>query len=263
MGAIGYLNGMVMAGTTTVIHMRFDPVKYVEDAVRVRRHRHRRGAPGLRGAAAGARVRRPDWSRVRGVSSGAAPLPVALIERLKALLPNAVIGEGYGLTEVTMQATGNPSFRSGTRKPGTVGVPVFDTEISIRPLGGGDAAARRRARRGLHPRPAGDARLRPPPGGHRRVDRRRRLVPLRRRRHPRRGRLPVDRRPHQGHAALQGLQRVPARAGGDPVRRARGGRRRGGRPARRGGRGAAGRLRRPQGRRRRRRADRRARSWPR
>ena len=49
-----------------------------------------------------------------------------------------MIGEGYGLTEVTMQATGNPSFRSGTRKPGTVGVPVFDTEISIRPLGGGD-----------------------------------------------------------------------------------------------------------------------------
>ena len=37
-----------------------------------------------------------------------------------------------------MQATGNPSFRSGTRKAGTVGVPVFDTEISIRPLGGGD-----------------------------------------------------------------------------------------------------------------------------
>src|SRR3954452_10483742 len=34
MGAIGYLNGMVMGGTTTVIHMRFDPVKYVEDAVK-------------------------------------------------------------------------------------------------------------------------------------------------------------------------------------------------------------------------------------
>jgi long-chain acyl-CoA synthetase len=79
-----------------------------------------------------------DLSSVRGVSSGAAPLPTPLIERLQALLPGAVIGEGYGLTEVTMQATGNPSFRSGTRKPGTVGVPVFDTEVTIRPLGGGD-----------------------------------------------------------------------------------------------------------------------------
>jgi long-chain acyl-CoA synthetase len=37
-----------------------------------------------------------------------------------------------------MIATGNPAFRSGTRKPGTVGVPVFDTEITIRPIGGGD-----------------------------------------------------------------------------------------------------------------------------
>jgi long-chain acyl-CoA synthetase len=36
-----------------------------------------------------------------------------------------------------MQATGNPVYRSGTRKAGTVGVPIFDTEISIQPLGGG------------------------------------------------------------------------------------------------------------------------------
>ncbi|MGZ8750320.1 MAG: class I adenylate-forming enzyme family protein [Pseudonocardia sp.] len=138
MGAIGYLNGMVLAGTTTVIHMRFDPVKYVEDAVK-----HRvtgiGGAPPVFVALLQVPgIDQVDLSSVRGVASGAAPLPVSLIERLTALLPNAVIGEGYGLTEVTMQATGNPSFRSGTRKPGTVGLPVFDTEISIRPLGGGD-----------------------------------------------------------------------------------------------------------------------------
>jgi long-chain acyl-CoA synthetase len=78
-----------------------------------------------------------DLSSVRGISSGAAPLPVPLIEKLRRLFPDAPIGEGYGLTEVTMMATGNPSFRSGTRKPGTVGVPIFDTEISIQPLGGG------------------------------------------------------------------------------------------------------------------------------
>src|SRR5205823_5857218 len=36
MGAIGYLNGMVLSGTTVVIHDRFDPAKYVEDAVRHR-----------------------------------------------------------------------------------------------------------------------------------------------------------------------------------------------------------------------------------
>ena len=139
MGVIGYLNGLVMAGTTAVVHMRFDPVRYLEDAVR-----HRVTAIGGAPPVFVALLQVPgiddaDLSQVRGVSSGAAPLPVSLIERLKGLLPDAVIGEGYGLTEVTMQATGNPAFRSGTRKAGTVGVPVFDTEISIRPLGGGEA----------------------------------------------------------------------------------------------------------------------------
>ena len=138
MGAIGYLNGMVMGGTTTVIHMRFDPVKYVEDAVRYDVTAIGGAPPVFVALLQVPGFADHDWSRVRGVSSGAAPLPVTLIEKLQSVLPNAVIGEGYGLTEVTMQATGNPSFRSGTRKAGTVGVPVFDTEISIRPLGGGD-----------------------------------------------------------------------------------------------------------------------------
>jgi long-chain acyl-CoA synthetase len=139
MGAIGYLNGMVMGGTTTVIHMRFDPVKYVEDAVKHKVTSIGGAPPVFVALLQVPGIEDADLSSVRGVSSGAAPLPVSLIERLKTLLPNAIIGEGYGLTEVTMQATGNPSFLSGTRKAGTVGVPVFDTEISIRPLGGGDA----------------------------------------------------------------------------------------------------------------------------
>jgi long-chain acyl-CoA synthetase len=138
MGAIGYLNGMVMGGTTTVIHMRFDPVKYVEDAVRYDVTAIGGAPPVFVALLQVPGFADHDWSRLRGVSSGAAPLPVTLIERMQALFPNALIGEGYGLTEVTMQATGNPSFRSGTRKAGSVGVPVFDTEISIRPLGGGD-----------------------------------------------------------------------------------------------------------------------------
>ncbi|TFV52843.1 class I adenylate-forming enzyme family protein [Blastococcus sp. TF02A-35] len=138
MGAIGYLNGMVMGGTTTIIHMRFDPVKYVEDAQRYRVTSIGGAPPVFVALLQVPGFAEADWSNVRGVSSGAAPLPVSLIERLQQVLPNATIGEGYGLTEVTMMATANPSFRSGTRKAGSVGVPVFDTEITIRPLGGGD-----------------------------------------------------------------------------------------------------------------------------
>ncbi|MET0763682.1 MAG: class I adenylate-forming enzyme family protein [Blastococcus sp.] len=137
MGAIGYLNGMVMGGTMTVIHMRFDPVKYVEDAVRYQVTAIGGAPPVFVALLQVPGIDAADLSHVRGISSGAAPLPVSLIERLKQLLPGAVIGEGYGLTEVTMQATGNPTFQSGTRKAGTVGVPLFDTEISIQPLGGG------------------------------------------------------------------------------------------------------------------------------
>ena len=137
MGVIGYLNGTVMGGTTTVIHMRFDPVRYVEDAVRYRVTTIGGAPPVFVALLQVPGIDEADLSSVRNVSSGAAPLPVPLIRRLQALLPDAVIGEGYGLTEVTMQATGNPVFRSGTRKAGTVGVPIFDTEISIQPLGGG------------------------------------------------------------------------------------------------------------------------------
>jgi long-chain acyl-CoA synthetase len=138
MGAIGYLSGMVMAGTTTVIHMRFDPATYVADMVKYDVTAIGGAPPVFVALLQVPAIMDADLSRIRGVSSGAAPLPVTLIEKMSALMPHATIGEGYGLTEVTMQATGAPSFRSGTRKPGTVGVPVFDTEISIRPLGGGD-----------------------------------------------------------------------------------------------------------------------------
>jgi long-chain acyl-CoA synthetase len=139
MGVIGYLNGQVMSGATVVLHDRFDPVGYVRDAVRHRVTTIGGAPPVFVALLQVPGIAEADLSSVRGVSSGAAPLPVPLIERLRQLLPGAVIGEGYGLTEVTMQATGNPSHASGLRKPGTVGVPLPDTEISIRPLGGGDA----------------------------------------------------------------------------------------------------------------------------
>jgi long-chain acyl-CoA synthetase len=58
-------------------------------------------------------------------------MPVEMINRMRTLAPDAVVAEGYGLTEVTMGVTSGPIHRSGLRKPGTVGVPVFDTEVRI------------------------------------------------------------------------------------------------------------------------------------
>jgi long-chain acyl-CoA synthetase len=136
MGAIGYLNVPVMNGTTVVLHDRFDPAAYLADAARHRVTTIGGAPPVFVALLQVPGIESADLSSVRTIASGAAPLPVPLIEKLTALLPGVVVGEGYGLTEVTMIATGNPAFVSGTRKPGTVGVPVFDTEISIQPLGG-------------------------------------------------------------------------------------------------------------------------------
>ena len=255
MGAIGYLNGLVMGGTTTVIHMRFDPVAYVEDAVATRsppsaaprrcswRSCRCPASPTTTGRTCAGSPAAPPRCRCRSSSE----LQQAAQRRHRGGL-RADRGDhaGHRQPELPLgHAEGGHGRRPGVRHR--------DHDPAARRR---RPAARRRAGRGLHPGPAGDARLRPPARGHRGVDRRRRLVPHRRRRRARRGRLPVDRRPDQGHAALQGLQRLPARAGGDPVRRPRGGRRRGRRAARRGGRRAARRLRRPHGRRRRRRPDR-------
>lgn len=131
MGVIGYLNVPVLTGYTCVIHQRFEPGAYLAAAERF-------GATVIGGAPPVfvALLRHPDaatrdLSTVLGISSGAAPLPVAVIEALRTRFPDAVIGEGYGLTEVTMVATMNPSWRSGVRKVGTVGVPAQDTHVRL------------------------------------------------------------------------------------------------------------------------------------
>ncbi|GJF05571.1 class I adenylate-forming enzyme family protein [Pseudonocardia sp. D17] len=132
MGTIGGLNVPVLSGTTMVLHERFEPAAYLADVERF-------GATTLSGAPPlyAALLRHPDLatrdlSSVRGLSSGAAPLPLEVIQGLRRRLgEDVVIAEGYGLTEVTMGATIGPSARSAVRKPGTVGLPVPDTEIAI------------------------------------------------------------------------------------------------------------------------------------
>src|SRR5690606_19268514 len=129
MGTVGYMNNPFLSGTTLILHQRFDPGLYLQDAEKYK-------VTGLGGAPPiyVALVRHPDFekrdlSSVNGISSGAAPLPVELINLLKKRFPGVIVNEGYGLTEVTMGASLNPSFKSGVRKDGSVGIPVFDTEI--------------------------------------------------------------------------------------------------------------------------------------
>lgn len=61
----------------------------------------------------------PDLSRLRYVTNAAAPMPVAHIERLRALLPHVDIYSMYGLTECTRAAYLEPSLIDA--KPASVG----------------------------------------------------------------------------------------------------------------------------------------------
>lgn len=136
MGTVGYLNNPFLSGSTLILHQRFDPGLYLQDAEKY-------GVTSMGGAPPifVALVRHPDFEKrdltsVQTINSGAAPLPVELINILKKRFPEAIINEAYGLTEVTMGVLSNPSFVSGTRKAGSVGIPVFDTEVKICPLDG-------------------------------------------------------------------------------------------------------------------------------
>jgi long-chain acyl-CoA synthetase len=69
-----------------------------------------------------------DLSTVRFAISGAMSLPVATVRRWEETTGGLLV-EGYGMTESSPVALGNPMGR--TRRPGTVGVPFPSTEIRV------------------------------------------------------------------------------------------------------------------------------------
>ena len=80
------------------------------------------------GLLAEADFRKLDFAEMKGFFSGAAPLAADTIKDLKDLT-GATMCEVYGSTETTAMVSITPW--GGRIKPGTVGVPVADTEIKI------------------------------------------------------------------------------------------------------------------------------------
>jgi long-chain acyl-CoA synthetase len=72
--------------------------------------------------------RRADLSSIRFAISGAMSLPVATVARWEKQTGGLLV-EGYGMTESSPVALGNPI--GPTRRPGTVGVPFPSTEIRV------------------------------------------------------------------------------------------------------------------------------------
>jgi long-chain acyl-CoA synthetase len=73
-------------------------------------------------------VTRYDISSIRYCVSGSAPIPVEVMENFRRLT-NAVIIEGYGLTEASPVTHLNPL--RGKRKIGSIGLPFPDTDAMI------------------------------------------------------------------------------------------------------------------------------------
>ncbi len=72
--------------------------------------------------------RKLDLTFIKGFFSAAAPLAPETLRDLKDLT-GATMSEIYGMTEVSPAATITPS--SGTIKPGTVGIPIADTDVKV------------------------------------------------------------------------------------------------------------------------------------
>lgn len=74
----------------------------------------------------------PDFP-LRICISGAAPLPMQILKEFEAKFGIPLI-EGYGLSEASPVVTKNPL--QGLRKPGSVGLPVANVEVSVQDEGG-------------------------------------------------------------------------------------------------------------------------------
>ncbi len=131
MGVNAYLNCPVLMGNTIVLHPRVEMASYLADLAKYK-VTVCGGAPQLLIAMLShPDIENADLSHIRVIGCGAAPLPVDVLERLQRLMPHAIVLEGYGLTEATVGVTASPGDRSGLRKPGSVGIPFFDTDIKI------------------------------------------------------------------------------------------------------------------------------------
>ena len=126
---------LLMCGVTQVLSGRFDPARALKE---IEQHRvsYITGTPAMWHALAiHPDVASRDLSSVRAVSCGAAPVDPGTLDNLRRAFPGARVAEEYGLTEATCVVTAVPLVADVEYRLGSVGLPVFDTEIEIRAQG--------------------------------------------------------------------------------------------------------------------------------
>jgi long-chain acyl-CoA synthetase len=75
-------------------------------------------------------IKKYDLSTVRACMSGAAPLPVEVQKKFEQLTGGRLV-EGYGLTESSPVSHVNPLDDPKKNRPGSIGIPVPDTDAKI------------------------------------------------------------------------------------------------------------------------------------
>lgn len=73
-------------------------------------------------------IEKIDISSIKGCFSGSAPLPIEVLERFETLT-GGIITEGFGMTESSPVTHANPLH--GLRKPGSIGIPLPNTDAKI------------------------------------------------------------------------------------------------------------------------------------
>ncbi|MBX3436086.1 MAG: long-chain fatty acid--CoA ligase [Planctomycetaceae bacterium] len=120
--------GMAL-GATLVMHHRFRPASVVR-LIETHRPTMMLAVPAML-AAINSKVLRTehhDMSSIKAIMSGGAPLPAAVAQEFHEH-SGAVIVEGYGLSEASPVTHAGPL--DGTAVPGTIGLPIPDTDARL------------------------------------------------------------------------------------------------------------------------------------
>lgn len=130
LGAVVNLALPLTAGATVVTVPSFEPTSFL-DLVERYRVRFLAVPPPLAAFLAHHPLARShDLSSLRTVAVGGAPLTPSVQEALARRLPDAVVGQGWGLTE-TAACVCVPDRAAGGTRPGTVGRPVPSTALRV------------------------------------------------------------------------------------------------------------------------------------
>lgn len=135
-GLMGSVGTATVQGATLVLIDRFHPSTFIENIEKYKVTQIA-GAPQLYNTLLiMPQLQTVDLSSVRNVGSGAAPMSAEMQRKLSKIFPNALVSEGYGLTEATGSCIQTVAFRSGVREPGSIGLPIYNTEVKLVPVDG-------------------------------------------------------------------------------------------------------------------------------